>query len=113
MIPATAADVVVLPSHQEGLPVVLMEAFSLGATVVATTVGGVPLVVDDGVNGLLVPAGRADLLGTTQAPLGALQLPGLRFLRQMIGHGAPLPLALRAGAAPRGWCRGHGCRLHS
>jgi glycosyltransferase involved in cell wall biosynthesis len=52
-----AADVVVLPSHQEGLPVVLMEAFTVGATVVATSVGGVPLVVEDGVNGLLVPPG--------------------------------------------------------
>jgi glycosyltransferase involved in cell wall biosynthesis len=58
----TAADVVVLPSHQEGLPVVLMEAFSVGATIVATAVGGVPLVIEDGVNGLLVPPGRPDLL---------------------------------------------------
>ena len=72
----TAADVVVLPSHQEGLPVVLMEAFSLGATVVATTVGGVPLVVDDGVNGLLVPAGRADLLAEALARVASD--PGLR-----------------------------------
>ncbi len=40
----------------------LMEAFSVGATIVATSVGGVPLVVDDGVNGLVVPPGRPDLL---------------------------------------------------
>jgi glycosyltransferase involved in cell wall biosynthesis len=53
----TAADVVVLPSHQEGLPVVLMEAFTVGATIVATSVGGVPLVIEDGVNGLRVPPG--------------------------------------------------------
>jgi glycosyltransferase involved in cell wall biosynthesis len=52
-----AADIFVLPSHQEGLPVVLMEAGSIGAAIAATTVGGVPQVVTDGVNGLLVPPG--------------------------------------------------------
>ncbi len=36
----TAADIIILPSHQEGLPVVLMEATSVGATIVATSVGG-------------------------------------------------------------------------
>ncbi len=58
----TAADVVVLPSHQEGLPVVLMEATSVGATIVATSVGGVPQVITDGVNGLIVPPGAPERL---------------------------------------------------
>ena len=53
----TAADLFVLPSHQEGLPVVLMEAGSVGAPIVATAVGGVPQVVTDGVNGLVVAPG--------------------------------------------------------
>lgn len=57
-----AADIIVLPSHQEGLPVVLMEATSVGATIVATSVGGVPQVITDGVNGLLVPPGRPEAL---------------------------------------------------
>jgi glycosyltransferase involved in cell wall biosynthesis len=57
-----AADIVILPSHQEGLPVVLMEATSVGATIVATAVGGVPQVITDGHNGLVVPPGRPDAL---------------------------------------------------
>ena len=43
-----AADLFVLPSHQEGLPVVLMEATSVGLAIVATAVGGVPQVLTDG-----------------------------------------------------------------
>jgi glycosyltransferase involved in cell wall biosynthesis len=49
-----AADLFVLPSRQEGLPVVLMEATSVGLPIVATAVGGVPQVLTDGVNGLVV-----------------------------------------------------------
>jgi len=58
----TAADIVVLPSRQEGLPVVLMEATSVGAAIVATSVGGVPQVITDGWNGLLVSPGRPEVL---------------------------------------------------
>jgi len=57
-----AADVFALASVHEGLPVAVMEALALGLPVVATAVGGLPEAVTDGVEGLLVPAGRPDLL---------------------------------------------------
>ena len=49
------ADVVVLSSISEGVPIVLMEAMSHALPVVATEVGGVPELVDNGRTGLLVP----------------------------------------------------------
>lgn len=51
----SAFDVFTLSSDQEGLPVVLMEASVLGLPVVTTAVGGLPSVVAEGVNGLVVP----------------------------------------------------------
>ncbi len=56
------ADVFVLASRQEGLPVVLMEATSVGLPIVATAVGGVPQVLTDGVDGLVVPPGDPEAL---------------------------------------------------
>jgi glycosyltransferase involved in cell wall biosynthesis len=50
-----ALDVFTLSSTYEGLPIALIEAMALGRPVVATRVGGVPEVVTDGEDGLLVP----------------------------------------------------------
>jgi len=57
-----ASDVVVLSSHNEGTPVSLIEALAAGVRVVATDVGGVRDVLDEGRLGTLVAPGRPDLL---------------------------------------------------
>jgi len=56
------ADALVLPSFAENLPMVIIEAFSQGVPVVATPVGAVGEVVEDGVTGLLTPVGDAGAL---------------------------------------------------
>ena len=56
------ATVAALTSDSEGMPVSLMEAGACGVAAVATAVGGVPELVDDGITGLLVPAGDAPAL---------------------------------------------------
>jgi glycosyltransferase involved in cell wall biosynthesis len=53
-----AADASILSSAWENLPHAVLESLAVGTPVLATAVGGVPELVDDGVNGLLAPAGE-------------------------------------------------------
>ena len=57
-----ATDLVVLPSHDEGMSNVVLEAMAAGCAVLASDVGGNPEVIVDGESGLLFAAGDADAL---------------------------------------------------
>lgn len=60
-----SAKVFVLPSYSEGSPKVLLEAMGWGTPVIATRVGGVPHLIDPGINGLLVEPG--DVMGLAES----------------------------------------------
>jgi glycosyltransferase involved in cell wall biosynthesis len=64
-----ALDVFALSSIREGLPNVLLEALALGVPVASTRVAGVPRLIQDGENGLLIEPGSTDALTAALARL--------------------------------------------
>lgn len=60
-----AADLLCVPSKQEGVPNVLLEAFACGLPAVATKVGGIPEVLNKDFLGRLVPSADLDALATS------------------------------------------------
>lgn len=73
------AAVFCLPSHAEGLPMALLEAMAAGKAVVVTGVGGMPDAVQDGDNGLIVPAGDASALARALGRILADEEEGRRL----------------------------------
>ena len=84
-----AADAFVLASHHEGLPVALMEATSVGLPIVASRVGGIPQVLEDGIDAILVPPGDPDSLARAM-----MRLASDPELRDRLGGGAKLRSSL-------------------
>jgi len=77
------AAIFVLPSTSEGLPMALLEAMAWARAIVATAVGGVPDVLSDGVDGLVVPPSDPDALAAALA-----RLAGDPELRERLGQAA-------------------------
>lgn len=75
-----AADVVASSSAYEGSPLALMESIGAGRPVVATGVGGVPEIVRDGIEGILVAPGDPDVLADA-----IVRLLGDPVLRERMG----------------------------
>ena len=73
-------DVYVLPSLSEGVPRSIIEAMALGLPVIATNVGGIPDIVKNGQNGILVPVKDEERLAEAMIKLG-----GDAKLRQSYG----------------------------
>lgn len=57
-----SSDILVLPSHDENLPMSVIEGMGAGLAVVVTPVGAVEDIIEDGVTGLIVPVGSPDRL---------------------------------------------------
>lgn len=77
------AEVFVLASLTEGLPITLLEAMASEVPVVVTGVGGIPEVVEDNVTGLVVPP--ADVTALRQAILNTLEQPDEARRRSRVG----------------------------
>jgi D-inositol-3-phosphate glycosyltransferase len=65
----SAAEAVVMPSHYESFGMVALEAMACGTPVVASQVGGLAFLVQDGVNGFTVPSGDPQALADRLAVL--------------------------------------------
>ena len=65
-----ACDFLVLPSLGEGFGIVLLEAMAQGKPVIASRIGGIPYIVEDGINGILVAPGDVESLTNAICSLG-------------------------------------------
>lgn len=93
------ADIFVLPSYNEGLPISLLEAMSWGIPVVSTTVGGIPELIRDGTDGVLIEAG--DVPALTDALTRLAGNPALRARMGRAGRAQVADAFSREAVLPR------------
>jgi glycosyltransferase involved in cell wall biosynthesis len=105
------ADIFVLPSYLEGQPLAIIEAMAAGVPVVATSIGAVPDLIRDGVEGRVVEPGDVEQLASALAEL--IGDPALRTRmaaaarhRAEVAHGLPR-LSQRLAELYGGVLRGH------
>lgn len=96
----SSIDMLMQTSCWEGTPICLLEAMAFARPVVATSVGGVPDVIDDGVNGFLAPANDSARLAAL-----AIDLLNDGGLRRRVGEKAAQSVLLRH--SPDVWARRH------
>jgi glycosyltransferase involved in cell wall biosynthesis len=96
-------DVLVMPSHNEGLPYALLEAMAAGCAVVAFGVGGIPEVISDPSLGVLVRPGDTDGLASAirrlcEAPtvVASIGKAASEHVREHYALGMRLPLISQA-----------------
>jgi glycosyltransferase involved in cell wall biosynthesis len=110
-----ALDVLVHPSHVEGMPNAIMEAMAAGTAVVACAASGIPELVRDGVTGRLVPPASPELLAdaltevagdaalrTAMGAAGAKRVAEEFTLETMLDRYEALLRKVAAGASSRG-----------
>jgi glycosyltransferase involved in cell wall biosynthesis len=94
-----AADLFVISSRKEGLPMILLEAMAAGLPIISTAVGAIPTVIRHGEEGLLVPAEDPERLA--QAMVQCLQSPERCRALGQAAHGAYCQRFSRAAMGER------------
>ena len=92
------ADLLLMPSELESFGLAALEAMACKVPSIATRVGGVPELIDDGVTGLLYPVGDVDAMAA-----GALSL--LNDPSRLEAMREAARKTRRSASAPRSWCR--------
>ena len=82
------SELAVVPSYNENCPYAVLESMACGTPVVASNVGGIPEIITDGVDGLLVEAGHPDMLANAIA-----RLLSDKSLKNLLGQRAKSKIA--------------------
>lgn len=86
------ADLFLFPSLAEGMPNAVLEAAAAGLPIVATSVGGIPEIIENGLNGILVPPGDSQALADA-----SLRLLSNHELSSQLGRAAQATIQAKFG----------------